>query len=53
MSLKTFVSDELHSLVGYSDSTVADFIVATAKRSGSRDQLLSSLTGTGTLTNNG
>jgi hypothetical protein len=47
------VSDELHDLIGYSDGTVADFIVATAKRSGTRDQLLSSLTGTGTLSNNG
>eukprot|EP00730_Choanoeca_flexa_P019311 TRINITY_DN9428_c0_g1_i1.p1 TRINITY_DN9428_c0_g1~~TRINITY_DN9428_c0_g1_i1.p1 ORF type:complete len:1047 (+),score=367.15 TRINITY_DN9428_c0_g1_i1:142-3282(+) len=53
MSLKTFVSDELHDLVGYSDGTVADFIVATAKRSGSKEQLLSSLTGTGTLSNSG
>ena len=37
--LKTWVSDQLHEVLGYSDSNVADYIVAAAQKSTSPDAL--------------
>jgi hypothetical protein len=52
MSVERWVADELHGLVGYSDRTVAEFILAAARKSASPSQLLASLLSTGTLEKN-
>jgi pre-mRNA-splicing factor ATP-dependent RNA helicase DHX16 len=41
--LRGWVSDQLHTLVGFSDKTVADFILASAKKAKDANSLLSSL----------
>eukprot|EP00879_Flechtneria_rotunda_P010545 GHRR01011025.1.p1 GENE.GHRR01011025.1~~GHRR01011025.1.p1 ORF type:complete len:1017 (+),score=386.99 GHRR01011025.1:232-3282(+) len=41
--LRTWVADQLHTLVGYSDKTVADFILASAKKSKDGHALVKSL----------
>lgn len=42
--LRGWVSDQLHTLVGFSDKTVADFILASAKKAKDANSLLASLT---------
>jgi pre-mRNA-splicing factor ATP-dependent RNA helicase DHX16 len=41
--LRGWVSDQLHSLVGFSDRTVADFVLASAKKAKDPSSLLNSL----------
>lgn len=41
--LRTWISDQLHSIVGYSDVAVADFILAKAKKAKDASSLVSSL----------
>ncbi|KAF6261560.1 putative ATP-dependent RNA helicase [Scenedesmus sp. NREL 46B-D3] len=41
--LRGWVSDQLHSLVGFSDRTVADFVLASAKKAKDPSSLLKSL----------
>ena len=42
-ALKRWVSDSLHSVLGYSESSLAQYVVALASRSKTTDQLLSQL----------
>jgi pre-mRNA-splicing factor ATP-dependent RNA helicase DHX16 len=41
--LRSWVSDQLHSLIGYSDKTVADFILASAKKAKDAHSLVKNL----------
>eukprot|EP00878_Enallax_costatus_P007712 GHUV01008073.1.p1 GENE.GHUV01008073.1~~GHUV01008073.1.p1 ORF type:complete len:730 (+),score=228.81 GHUV01008073.1:201-2390(+) len=45
--LRGWVSDQLHTLVGYSDKTVADFVLASAKKARDASSLLKSLSAFG------
>eukprot|EP00038_Savillea_parva_P019455 m.27593 g.27593 ORF g.27593 m.27593 type:complete len:1068 (-) comp4427_c0_seq1:179-3382(-) len=47
-----WVSDQLHSIVGYSDKVVAQYIIAAAKKSTSPEALLFSLSSSGTIESN-
>lgn len=44
--LRRFVSERLHSVVGYSDATVADFVLAVASKAKSRAALQAQLADT-------
>eukprot|EP00051_Salpingoeca_urceolata_P001944 m.45412 g.45412 ORF g.45412 m.45412 type:complete len:1050 (+) comp11779_c0_seq1:360-3509(+) len=50
MSLKSWVKDQLHDVVGFSDKTVAEYVAATASSAKTKDQLYRSLKASGTLT---
>jgi hypothetical protein len=40
MSLQTWVNDELHSILGFADSSTVDYIIALAKKTKTVDDLL-------------
>ena len=47
--MEQWVSDELHTLVGLSDRTIAQFVVALAKKASSAGDLVDKLASTGTM----
>ena len=51
MSLKQWVADELHDVLGFSDSTVAEFIVASASKATSPAAILDIISASGAVTN--
>ncbi|EGD75232.1 ATP-dependent helicase [Salpingoeca rosetta] len=51
MSLKQWVSDELHNVLGFSDSTVAEFIMASASKASSAAAILDILEASGAVSN--
>jgi hypothetical protein len=40
MALRTWVNDELHSILGFAESSTVDYIIALAKRAKNADDLL-------------
>ena len=44
--LRRFVSERLHSVVGYSDATVTDYVLAVAAKAKSRSALQAQLAAT-------
>ena len=46
MSVRQWVSDHLHDVIGYSDATIADFVLAVAKKAATRDALGAQLAAT-------
>ncbi|XP_037082662.1 LOW QUALITY PROTEIN: pre-mRNA-splicing factor ATP-dependent RNA helicase DHX16-like [Pollicipes pollicipes] len=49
MSLRGWVDDQLHEVLGLSDKYVSQFLIELAQRSGSADQLLDKIRDTGTI----
>ena len=49
MSLRGWVDDQLHEVLGLSDKYVSQFLIELAQRSGSADQLLDRIRDTGTI----
>jgi hypothetical protein len=45
-AVRQWVSDHLHDVIGYSDATIADFVLAVAKKAASRDALGAQLAAT-------
>lgn len=43
MSVEQWVNDELHSIVGISDRTISQYVLALAKRSSSTDDFIGKL----------
>ena len=53
MDLKEWVSDRLHSVIGMSDRTVADYLISLGKSSGTADRFVSELRRSGAVTMDG
>ncbi len=49
LGLQTWVSDQLHTLCGFSDSVMAEFILATARKTNTASELVQSLEASGTI----
>eukprot|EP00056_Hartaetosiga_gracilis_P006216 m.94293 g.94293 ORF g.94293 m.94293 type:complete len:1049 (+) comp12409_c0_seq3:50-3196(+) len=48
--LTRWVSDELHGVFGFSDSTVSEFVIASAKKTSSKEKLLDIIRASGEVT---
>eukprot|EP01147_Barroeca_monosierra_P002717 gene2717-5595_t len=53
MSLKQWVSDELHGVLGFSDNTIAEFIIASASKASSANSIIDILNASGSISNQG
>ena len=49
MSLQTWINDELHQILGYSDSTTVNYFIALARKSTDSEDFIEKLANSGSI----